>query len=47
MAILVENGGHGGDTAAPIARQVFDYYLLKKKPAVKPKLEFADDEEHD
>jgi penicillin-binding protein 2 len=38
MAILVENGGHGGSTAAPIAREVFDYHLLKKKPAVKQKL---------
>ena len=47
MAILVENGGHGGDTAAPIARQVFDYYLLGKVPLVKPKLEVKDDEEHD
>ncbi len=33
LAILVENGGHGGSTAAPIARQVFDYYLLGKEPA--------------
>ena len=38
MAILVENGGHGGSTAAPIARVVFDYHILRKKPAVKPKL---------
>jgi penicillin-binding protein 2 len=38
MAILVENGGHGGSTAAPIAREVFDYYLLGKKPAVKQQL---------
>jgi len=42
IAILVENGGHGGSTAAPIAREVFDYHLLKKKPAVKQKL--GDDE---
>ena len=35
IAILVENGQHGGSTAAPIARQVFDYYLLGKKPQVK------------
>jgi penicillin-binding protein 2 len=47
MAILVENGGHGGDTAAPIARQVFDYHLLGKVPAQKPKLEPRDDDEHD
>ncbi len=38
MAILVENGGHGGSTAAPIARVVFDYHILRKRPAVKPKL---------
>ena len=38
MAILVENGGHGGSTAAPIAREVFDYHILGKKPAVKQKL---------
>lgn len=32
LAILVENGGHGGSTAAPIARKVMDYYLLGKLP---------------
>ena len=32
IAILVENGGFGAQAAAPIARQVFDYYLLGKKP---------------
>jgi penicillin-binding protein 2 len=32
LAVMVENGGHGGSTAAPIARQVFDYYLLGKVP---------------
>ena len=32
LAILVENGGHGGSTAAPIARQVIDFYLLGKEP---------------
>ncbi len=32
LAVLVENGGHGGTTAAPIARKVFDYYLLNKVP---------------
>ncbi len=39
MALLVENGGSGSGTAAPIARQVFDYYLLGKRPAVKPALD--------
>ncbi|MEQ1532766.1 MAG: penicillin-binding protein 2 [Sideroxydans sp.] len=32
MAVLAENGGHGGGTAAPIARKVLDYYLLGKVP---------------
>lgn len=32
LAVLVENGGFGAQAAAPIARQVFDYYLLGKVP---------------
>jgi len=32
LALLVENGGHGGSAAAPIAREVFDYYLTGKLP---------------
>jgi penicillin-binding protein 2 len=32
LAILVENGGHGGSAAAPIARQVFDFAILGKVP---------------
>lgn len=32
LAVLVENGGFGAQSAAPIARQVIDYYLLGKKP---------------
>ncbi len=32
IAVLAENGGHGGATAAPIARKLFDYYLLGKQP---------------
>ncbi|GJL76303.1 penicillin-binding protein 2 [Nitrosomonas sp.] len=35
LAILVENGGSGGATAAPIARQVLDYFLLGKIPVSK------------
>jgi len=33
LAILVENGGFGAQSAAPIARLVLDYYLLGKLPA--------------
>jgi penicillin-binding protein 2 len=32
LAVLVENGGFGAQAAAPIARQVIDYYLLGKIP---------------
>jgi penicillin-binding protein 2 len=42
LGILVENGGHGSSTAAPIARKVIDYYLLgiePKDPAPRPRNE--------
>ncbi|MDJ0740676.1 MAG: penicillin-binding protein 2 [Gammaproteobacteria bacterium] len=29
IAVVVENGGHGGSTAAPIARTIMDAYLLR------------------
>jgi len=32
LAVLVENGGFGAQSAAPIARMVIDYYLLGKLP---------------
>jgi penicillin-binding protein 2 len=32
VAVLVENGGSGSGTAAPIARAVFDYFLTGKRP---------------
>ena len=38
LAILVENGGHGGSTAGPIAREVFDFALLGKRPERRQKL---------
>lgn len=49
LAVLVENTGTGGSTAAPIARQVFDYYLLGKLPeATVAKLnEPAEEHVHD
>ena len=34
LAVVVENAGFGARSAAPIARQVIDYYLLGKLPAV-------------
>ncbi|MDD2832514.1 MAG: penicillin-binding protein 2 [Methylotenera sp.] len=33
LSVIVENGGHGGSAAGPIARKVMDYYLLGKSPA--------------
>ena len=35
LAVIVENGGHGGSSAGPIARKVMDYYLLGKLPVVE------------
>jgi penicillin-binding protein 2 len=32
LAIVVENAGHGGAVAAPIARKMIDYYLLGVEP---------------
>jgi len=46
MALLVENGGSGSGTAAPIARQVFDYYLLGKKSDKKPTLVAEPERDH-
>ncbi len=46
LAVLAENGGHGGSTAAPIARKVLDYYLLGKVPQPLPTVSDTE-EEHD
>jgi len=43
VAVIAENGGHGGSTAAPIARKVMDYYLGEvlpedeRPPGLRPK----------
>ena len=53
VAVIVENGSHGGSAAGPVARKVMDYYLLGKVPAEeKPKTPQAappedEDEPHD
>jgi penicillin-binding protein 2 len=33
LAVLVENAGFGAAHAAPIARRVFDYWLLNQYPS--------------
>lgn len=35
VAVLVENGGHGSSSAAPVARKVMDFYLLGKEPKLE------------
>jgi penicillin-binding protein 2 len=30
VAVFIENGGHGGDAAAPVARAVFEEYYKKR-----------------
>lgn len=48
IAVMVENGGHGGSTAAPIARKVADYWLLGKLPeALKPEAADATESEQE
>ena len=54
VGVLVENGGFGSQSAAPIARMVLDYALLGKKPVkpgpapfLAPKPGTPDDEEGD
>jgi penicillin-binding protein 2 len=32
VALIVENAGWGASIAAPLGRQIFDYWLLGKKP---------------
>jgi len=39
LALLVENGGSGSGTAAPIAREVFDFHLLGKRKPAREKLD--------
>jgi penicillin-binding protein 2 len=36
VAVVVEHGGYGGSTAAPIARKIFDAWLLGKMPEPEP-----------
>ena len=44
VAVMVENGGFGAQSAAPIARQVFDYYLTGAVPGgPAPETEAPDD----
>lgn len=47
FAILVENGGHGGATAGPIARTILDYFLLGKLPPPPAPIIEEVEEEHD
>jgi penicillin-binding protein 2 len=47
LVVLAENGGHGGGTAAPIARKVLDYYLLGKIPKPLEDVKEKEGSEHD
>jgi penicillin-binding protein 2 len=44
LAVIVENTGFGARYAAPIARQVLDFYLLGKRPAPRKRGKDADDD---
>lgn len=38
VAVLIEHGGHGGETAAPPARQVIEEYLKNGRPEIHQQL---------
>ncbi|MBI3609424.1 MAG: penicillin-binding protein 2 [Nitrospirae bacterium] len=38
VAVLVEHGGHGGETAAPLARRVIEEYLKNDRPEIPQQL---------
>ena len=42
ISVIVEHGGHGGSTAAPIARQIMDAFLLEESSETEQQV---DDEE--
>jgi penicillin-binding protein 2 len=47
VAVLVENGGFGAQAAAPVARKVFDYFLLgsaESGPAAAQGIKETEDE---
>ena len=52
LAVIVENGNFGAESAAPIARAALDYFLLGKRPGGKeapppPKTESSEEEAPD
>lgn len=36
IAVIVENGGSGGSSAAPVAREIFDWYMQERPRKSKP-----------
>jgi len=36
VALIIENRGSGGTTAAPVARKIFDYWLLDRNEGSRP-----------
>jgi len=42
VALIVENGGSGGSTAAPVARDIFNYWLVEREAGRRgPDLEYV------
>ena len=38
IAVIAENGGHGGSAAAPVARKILDAYFEAKKKVKQPQI---------
>ena len=43
VAVILENAGHGGAVAAPVARKIIDAYFAKKKMIQNPTQPQRDD----
>ena len=39
LSIIVENGGHGGESAAPIAQAILQKYFVSRGVIEEPELE--------
>ena len=42
LAVVIENGGSGGATAAPVARKIFDYWILERQSGTsRPQIAYS------
>lgn len=47
ISVIVEHGGHGGSTAAPIARQIMDAFLLEESSETEQQVDGEEETEEE